>query len=258
MSDFNPHQPPGFQPRRTATEKQIWWSGRGGQNQIATRQVTIAATAVDTTNTPTTTLRAGLVLALNSSTGKAHAYDPTANDGTQVALGVLERPVEMLVDGVATERFAQVIVQGMLKESELIGLDARGRQQLAPRFLFDRHLDQGAGPLMQPRVVRRVSANTNVTADDNGALFVATAAVEFTLPTAANGLAFRFLQSADQNLTIAGSNLLHRGNAAATQVAFSTSSQKIGSHVLVECLYIAADQLRWVVSNLGGTTATIS
>ena len=259
MSDFTTNNQPGFHTQRSSDEKQVWWSGRGGQTLIATRQVTIGSTSQDSGSTPVTTLRAGLVMGLNSSTGKAYPYDPDAIDGTQIPFGILERAVNMLVDGTATDRFAQVLVQGLIKENELVNLDARARQQLATRFLFDRHLDDVAGQPMQPRRIHRVSTNTTVDATDNGTLFIATAAAAFTLPTAANGLAFRFLQTVDATLSIIGSaNIVHKGSAAGNQVDFSTASQKIGSQVLVECVYTATSTLKWLVTNLGGTTATVS
>jgi len=98
-----------------------------------------------------------------------------------------------------------------------------------------------------------------VVADDNGLLFLADATVTFTLPTKQNGLAFRFAQTANSNLVIAGAgDIVHKGNAAASSVTFSTANEKIGSHVLVECLYTAAGTLKWLVTNLGGTTATVA
>jgi len=104
-----------------------------------------------------------------------------------------------------------------------------------------------------------VSTNQTLTASQNGLMFVASAAVTFTLPTKANGLAYRVFQIADANLTIAGSSdIVHKGNASASTAAFSTASQKIGSHALIECMYTADSTLKWVVSNLGGTTATVS
>jgi hypothetical protein len=164
----------------------------------------------------------------------------------------------MLVDGVASDRFTQMLACGLLKESEIGGLDVRARNQLAGRFTFDSPLEP-IGVLMHPRGVYRKEANYTVTADDNGLLFVATAAVTFTLPSKANGLAFRFLQTVDQNLVIQGSSdIVHKHSASASTVTFSTSSQKIGSQVLVECLYIGPNLLKWVVSNLGGTTATVA
>jgi hypothetical protein len=164
----------------------------------------------------------------------------------------------MLVDGTATERFTQMLVRGLLKENDLINLDTRARQQLSGRFQFDAEPHM-PGVLMHPRGVARKSANYTVLAADNGMLFLATAAVNFTLPTKANGLAFRFLQTADANLVITGSNdIIALNDAAASTVTFSTAGEKIGSQVLVECVYTADSTLLWIVSNLGATTPTVA
>src|SRR5688572_33041157 len=103
MSEFTSGNTPGFRAQVEADEAQVWWSGRNGQTQIATRKIALAASAVDAGNTPTTTLRAGLVLAIDGTTGAAHPYDPDATDGKQIAVGVLEKAQDMLVDGTATE-----------------------------------------------------------------------------------------------------------------------------------------------------------
>ncbi len=258
MSQFTSGNIPGFAAQIEGEESQVWWSGRGGQSLIATRRVTLDATNSDAENLPTSTLSAGNILALEDGSGNAYLYDADANDGRQIAVGVLERAQDMLVDGVATDRFTQMLACGLLKESQIGGLDERARAQLAGRFVFDTPLAP-IGTLMHPRGVYRKDANYTVTADDNGLLFLATAAVTFTLPTKANGLAFRFAQTADQNLVIQGStDIVHKNSIGASTVTFSTASQKIGSHVLVECMYIAENTLKWVVSNLGGTTATVA
>lgn len=258
MSQFTSGNLPGFQAQLEGEEAQVWWSGRGGQSLIATRRVTLDGSNTDAGNSPNTTLAAGNILAIEDESGNAYLYDADANDGRQIAIGVLERAQDMLVDGVAADRFTQMLACGLLKETEIAGLDERARQQLAGRFTFDSPLVP-VGTLMHPRGVYRKDENYTVTADDNGLLFIATAAVTFTLPTKANGLAFRFLQTADQNLVIAGStDIVHKHSVSATTVSFGTASQKIGSHVLVECMYIAAGTLKWVVSNLGGTTATVA
>ena len=259
MSEFSSGNTPGFQPTIESEESQVWWSGRNGQNLIATRKMTLEATSADSGNSPTTTLRGGNLLALRDSDGKAEPYDPDANDGTQLAVGVLENHQDMLVDGVATDRFSQMLVHGLLKEGDLIGLDPRAKTQLAGRFVLDGDFSTPAGALMHPRGVYQKSANYTVIAGDNGLLFIATAAVNFTLPTKQNGLAFRFMQTVDFNLVVTGSaDLVHKGNAAANTVTFSTASEKIGSQVLVECVYVATSTLKWIVTNLGGTTATVA
>ena len=259
MSEFTSGNAPGFAAQVEGDDVNVLWVGRHGQDLAATRKTTILSTAIDAGNTPTTTLRGGNVLAIADAGGKANTYSPDATDGRQIAVGVLEHHQDMLQDGVATDRFMQMLVHGLVKEGELIGLDPRAKQQLGGRMVFDREVSPQAGVLMHPRGIYRKSANYTVVAGDNGLLFLATAAVTFTLPTKANGLAFRFAQTADANLVIQGSaDLIHKGNAAASSVTFSTANEKIGSHVLVECLYTAAGTLKWLVSNVGGTTATVA
>ncbi len=259
MSEFTSGNTPGFAAQTESEEAQVWFSGRSGQNLIATKNVTLDSTNADSGNTPTSTLRAGNVLALDDATGKAFLYDPDANNGRQNAIGVLEKHQDLLVDGVSADRFTQMLVHGLLKENELVGLDPRAKVQLAGRFVLDGSIGTPVGLLMHPRAVYRKSANYTVTAGDNGLMFVATAAVNFTLPTKQNGLAYRFVQTADANLVVTGSgDVVHKGNASADTVTFSTASEKIGSHVLVECMYVADSTLKWVVTNLGGTTATVA
>jgi hypothetical protein len=259
MSHFSSGNAPGFQAAALSDDAEVTWSGRHGQDLVATRKITLTAGATDGGNTPDTTLRGGILLANVDSTGKAHTYSPDANDGRQIAIGILEKPQSMLLEGVATERFTQMLVHGLVKESELINLDPRARQQLGGRLVLDRERSPQAGVLMHPRGIYRKSANYTVTDDDNGLLFLATAAVTFTLPTKANGLAFRFAQSADANLVISGSSdIIAKNNAAASSVTFSTANEKIGSQVLVECIYTAAGTLKWLVTNLGATTPTVA
>jgi hypothetical protein len=259
MSHFTTGNAPGFQAAVESDDAEVTWSGRRGQDLVATRKITLTGTAIDGGNTPQTTLRGGILLANVDGAGKAHTYSPDANDGRQIAIGILEKPQDMLVDGTATDRFTQMLVHGLVKESELINLDPRARQQLGGRFTLDKEFSPQAGVLMHPRGIYRKSANYTVVAADNGLLFLATAAVTFTLPAKANGLAFRFVQSADANLVIQGSSdIIALNNAAASSVTFGTAGQKIGSQVLVECLYTNTATLKWLVTNLGATTPTVA
>lgn len=96
--------------------------------------------------------------------------------------------------------------------------------------------------------------------NDNRKLLVATAAVNFTLPVTKLGLAFRFLQTADANLVItATSKLIQDNTLVGSTATFSTGSHKKGSHVSVECIDSdGAGTLKWIVTNLGGTTMVIA
>ena len=259
MSEYSTGNAPGFQTAIEAQESEVLWSGRRGQDQVATKKITLVNSASDSGNTPATTIRGGNALGIADSTGKVNLYSPDANDGRQIAVGILEHNQDMLVNGTATDRLTQMLVHGLVRDSELIGLDPLAKQQLGMRFLFDRETSPQAGALMHPRGIYRKSANYTVTATDNGLLFLATAAVTFTLPTKQNGLAFRFAQTADFSLVISGSaDIIAKGNAAASSVTFSTASEKIGSHVLVECIYVGTSTLKWLVTNLGGTTPTVA
>jgi len=259
MSEYSTGNAPGFQTQLDAQESEVLWSGRKGQDLVATKKITILSSTVDSGNTPTTTVRGGNVLGIVDASGKVNTYSPDANDGRQIAVGILEHNQDMLVNGVATDRFTQMLVHGLVRDGELINLDLRAKQQLGLRFLFDREVSPQAGVLMHPRGVYRKSSNYTVGAGDNGLLFIATAAVTFTLPTKQNGLAFRFLQTSDNNLVIAGSSdIIAKNNASASSVTFSTANEKIGSHVLVECMYVNTSTLKWVVTNLGATTPTVA
>lgn len=215
--------------------------------------VTVDSTAADAGNTPTSTLRQYLAAGILDSGGKALAYDPDGNDGLQQCAGVFRAAVP-----VSGDTPAQLIVSGQLRSADLVGIDVRGKQQLASRFHFDdtRLFDV---PLLAPRAVYRKGTNYVVTAANHNALFLATAAVGFTLPTKANGLAFRFFQTANADMTITDgdSGIIVRNNAAATSVAYSTASQKIGAHCLVECMYIDTDTLAWIFTSLCNHTLTV-
>src|SRR5215212_3875304 len=110
MTQFTTGNAPGVGAAIETEQKQITWSGRHGQDQVVTQRAVIHSTTTDADNTPTTTLRAGLVLAIRDSDSKVAAYDPDANDGTQIAVGVLDQHQDMLVNGVAAERYTQMSV----------------------------------------------------------------------------------------------------------------------------------------------------
>lgn len=96
-----------------------------------------------------------------------------------------------------------------------------------------------------------------LTAADSGTLFYLDGAGNFTLPTIAAGLIFGFYQRADANLVVTspGSSdlIVAIGDAAADTVTFSTASAKIGSAAVVMA---SKDLTKWLLFNVGGTTAT--
>jgi hypothetical protein len=253
---------PGIAAANETAERNILW---GRREQMVEEGVVIGSAAVDSGNTPTTQLRAGLILGKKDSDGLYYAYDPDATDGTQFAEGVLLEGLNMLdPSGTAVARTASILVGGRLRAAGLVNVDAQARAQMTAtgRFIFDDDVPCAAGFLLRPRQVAPKATHYTVVAADNGTLFLATAAANFTLPAPAVGLSFMFAQTADADMAIlsAGSadDIVHKGDAAADSVTFNTAGQKIGSCAIATAVYTAAGTLKWLVLNLGGTTATVA
>jgi len=94
--------------------------------------VTIDSAARDSGNTPTTTLRKGLVLGKVTASGKYKEYDDAAIDGTETAVCILDDEVKVVdEDGNAADAAATGLIHGYVDESDLIGIDANGKTDLA-------------------------------------------------------------------------------------------------------------------------------
>ena len=127
---------PGINAAVESQEKQVWW---GHENlQIIDPQQIMVSTAVDASSTPTTTLRAGLVLGRITASGKWREYLNGSADGSETAKGVLLQDVQMLGnDAVARDAQGVILIGGLVKASQLNGIDAAGRTDMANRFFFD-------------------------------------------------------------------------------------------------------------------------
>jgi len=265
---------PGFTSAVESEEAQVWWKGRGNQTQLSDQHIILDDENTDSGNTGiTSTIRGGMILAKETSSGNHYIYAADANDGRQFPTGILEKHTDLLVDNTKTERFIAQMSSGLYIKNEIIadaGTKGSPDLQAQAALLRQGWLSDGNGPdgaafLEHPMGVERVSATTKtLVAADNGKMLISTAAGNYTLPAnnAANvGFKVLVLQTSDNNLVItsaAGDDIIHKGNAAADTVTFGTASEKIGSMVAVELRYIAADTRRWVVQNLGGTTATVA
>lgn len=93
--------------------------------------LTIASSARDSGNEPSTTLRKGLVLAQITASLKFAEYNPFADDGTDKAYGILADEVKVVDDeGHPCDVFATVMVHGRAGEAQLIGIDAAAKADL--------------------------------------------------------------------------------------------------------------------------------
>jgi hypothetical protein len=108
------------------------------------------------------------------------------------------------------------------------------------------------------------AADYPVVAADNGKTFAAiTGAVNFTLPLAAAGLSFDFIQTTDNNMAIlapsSNDSIFSINDVAADSIAYSTAGNKIGSHAKVVAITLDSGvSYKWFASNPGGTTRTVT
>jgi hypothetical protein len=76
-------------------------------------------------------LAAGTALGMKTSDKKYYAYNNANSDGTQVARGILRRPVDTgTVVNAAADQVSNIVIQGILKYSMLVGVDAAGLTDL--------------------------------------------------------------------------------------------------------------------------------
>ena len=242
---------PGSTALMQSAESNIFW----GTQPVVTAQYTFAdivSTAVDSTNSPTTILRPGLVMGIVDATGLWTAYSPTATDGSQQAKGILlfECNMNDPVTLATANRLVSMVISGPVKASALFGLDLIARKQLrAAGFIFDDDRTSGYGvPFI--RVVNKAASYT-VLASDHGTLFTASAAATFTLPALAAGLHFMFYNLADATMVIASAgssdNIVTDGDAAADTVTYSEAAHKIGAGLMV---IANADATKWLTFNM--------
>jgi len=92
-------------------EMEITW-GRDEVNRTWVRPAVIASTAVDAGNTPTTHLRAGLLMGVVSATGEWKEWDSGETDGTEVIQGVLVQDASTSQRGTAVQQYGGWVMTG--------------------------------------------------------------------------------------------------------------------------------------------------
>src|SRR5262245_1561790 len=172
---------PGISAVRETGEWQGVYRGDNGEALTLRSQVIIGSASTDSGNSPTTTLRAGTILARKASDGKFYPYSATATDGTQIPEVVLPIQLSMLNPlGVAEDKLVAVLARANLLVSSLANSNEQALRMLSDRgFQFD--LPGGAYAFGTFRGVEVVTADTVLTSADSGKLYVCTTnAVAFT------------------------------------------------------------------------------
>lgn len=215
--------------------------------------------ASDAGNTPTTELRHGLLMGQRTSDGFYANYNPQGTDGTQNVHGFLwEARTTIDTDGLTVNRTAQLVVAAYVRASQLILLDEQARRQMQGRFIFDDRLPGVIGGFRQ--TLAKTANYAVVAGADNDTIFTTTGnagAITFTLPAAAVGNRFRFVNTVGQNMTVtaAAGKLITFNNAAATSVTFSTAGNLIGGAVEIVCDDTGT---KWIAHDISAGENTIT
>lgn len=252
-------QNPGMSAIVVTNEANIWV---GRESHLELNMMPLSSATLDAGNTPTSSLRPGLLLGKITATNLLKEHAPAGVDGSETAVAVLQVGQSTLdSSGAVMHKNAHVLLKGILNASNLLLLTALTRRQLlmSHRFLFDDDLEgkYAAGG----QWVREIPATgaVTVTTAHVGALLVTTAAATFTLPTLAAGLGpFEFLNAVDADMAVvsaAGNDIIYDGDLAASSLTFSTAAHKIGGRLQV-CANAAGT--KWLVRNFSGAPCVVT
>lgn len=253
---------PGMTTAIESEESQVWHAGRHGQTFLSEKPVLIDSTAADANNTPTTTLRGGLVMMRRDSDGNTQQY---ARGTAGVINGVLPFHQDMLdFSGAVGDRWVQLFKTGFLKFSEL-KVAAEASVSLAVcdalssmGFYFDDQTKQ------KTRHEETITGDKTLTVNDHGKRFyVDVTGRTLTLPARSLAIegfeieafvcqdAMTFLVASDASGEMIGPN-----NVARDQVTLDHE----GSAVRVRCVDDTRGgvSFKWMVENIGTGTLTFA
>lgn len=272
LFDFNAL--PGLGTAAETAEKMFLW---GRHEQAYFRSAILVSTSTDNGNSPTTTVRTGMILAQLSS-NKWTPYKSTASDGSQIAQGILSFDTKLTDPyGNLSDHVCVVVVAGPVKGGQLLynapvqasttltGIDPQARAQLS-HMVFDDQLYNNTNPWIN--VIPKTASYT-VKVSESGTEYVNTGAagtITFTLPAlldansnpVCKGVLYRFTTTAAQAIAVAraGSDTVIYYNDAAHGTA--TTTAKVGLTLEVRTDDTGTKWIYTLVSGVVGTDVTMS
>lgn len=239
------------------------------ERRIRWEKGTFLGTSTDAGMTPTSILRAGLLIAkIFGDTGSTLfvPWSPTAVDGSQVIRGVLKETVDLKkFNSTGTKLSLQYLAAGPVRADRLIVPGAASmsivgsaweylimHQMSQQGFSFQSTDWQGRPHNLDYAPIQLDYATaTTLTEVQSGALITnlgASGSVAITLPTPKRGLAFRFMTLAAQDLVITAptaDTLIVASDVAADSATLTLA--EIGAVAEAFVVRTAADTYKWVV-----------
>lgn len=251
---------PGAGTIRETVEREILWGGDRGNIEVLMAERPILGSTRDLGSTPTTDLRAGLLLGKESATNHLSEWDADASDGSEELWGVLGQSIRAIdFDGTDKDSFGcNVIVKAPLKTNQLLiqgtVLTSHADEFLARAILHGMGctLDDDPQGYLSGAVRREVltGADVTLTTADQGKVYIChTADVEFTLPAIHAGWKVRAVMGANQELKFTSAetgNMVLGHDLVADAIAWTTANEQIGANVEIEGVNLNGT-LKWLV-----------
>ncbi len=251
------HGEPGVGTLEATTEVEPIWAAH--LQNVITQGGNYSDTIRDTGQTPTTDIRAGMLLGALSADNKLTEWDPAATDGSQFLEGMLPVSIQAIsLSGTAAPRVVSRIVQAQIKADWVLILGV-ALQTSIWEFTARRALSQ-AGWILDDDPQGRLAGNGNIVQDVAGTTHTPTeaengqkffyynaASVTVTLPAIKAGLIYDFVRAADEEFIVAsaeGGNVIVGDSLTADSITFTTANEHVGAWVKAEAVYTNA-VLKW-------------
>lgn len=256
---------PGVDAIQSTLAYDITWGGTRNQIEILQAHgVHYSSVMRDAGATPTTTIRAGLIVGKNSTSGELEEWDADATDGTQDLFGVVPTEFPILDNfGTATDRNApsaivkaplrarSLLIQGTVLTSHVDEFLAREALRAMGCVLDDDPQGFKAGGQAPPRYATVTGTTDTLTEAENGSVinYSNAASVTVTLPTIHAGLTYTLIRSGDEEFVITsaeGDNVIAGNDLSADSITWTTASEHLGAAATVRGIYVGT-ALKWVV-----------
>lgn len=269
---------PGVGSAIETSESELLWGADHARNGVLWKSANISGATRDAANSPTTILRAGLLMAsLDASPELWKEWDGSLTAGTQNLKGVLDTELRAQdFNATNTDRVYRLIVaRAPLRARKLLILGAtlvgHAQEYLARRQLYaSGHIldDDPQGWLagQGARVSYETAATDTLTASQNGMtlFYMNAASVTVTLPAIQPGLEYWLTRTADEEFVVVSptaDNVIVGNDLSADGVTFTTGSEQIGATVHVRSVYYNST-LKWLMDlpsvPFGTGTATMA
>jgi len=245
---------PGIEDVRQTVESEIFWGPFEYNRAFIVPCFIDASGTRDTGGSPTTLIRAGMLMGQIRSSKLLVEWNPAGTDGSEEIYGPLLYSQQTQLQGTDKDRwFGFCAVGGNVKAAKLLvpgassaGIDGSAYEyevvrQMAGRFNFDGLYNVYKTSALYGgwRKVVAKTADYTLTVDDTGCIFTNTGETDLltlTLPAVANnrGLRYGVYVTNDAGISIAsaaGDDIVCDNDAAADSVTVSTTGKCIGTFI---------------------------